>query len=117
MQSQGTPAANSNKPDFDATRRYVRVCEQRTDGFIEFEFAIGDPALCVELMLKEADFHEFCLANDVIVLGQAKAGQGDWAARMNKASRLESEDNEEAHDETTKPREEAPMTKGHIHGN
>ena len=32
------------KPEttFDTTRRYVRVCEQRPDGFIEFEFAIGD---------------------------------------------------------------------------
>lgn len=76
---------------FDATRRYVRVCEQRPDGFIEFEFAIGDPVLCVELMLKEDDFHEFCLINDVIVLDAAESGQGDWAARLNKASRQESE--------------------------
>ena len=76
---------------FDATRRYVRVCEQRLDGFIEFEFAIGDPALCVELMLKEDDFHEFCLTNGVIVLDAAESGQGDWAARLNKASRQESE--------------------------
>ena len=76
---------------FDSMRRYVRVCKQRPDGFIEFEFAIGDPALCVELMLKEEDFHEFCLSNDVIVLDAAEAGQGDWAARLNKASRQESE--------------------------
>jgi len=76
---------------FDATRRYVRVCEQRPDGFIEFEFAIGDPALCVELMLKDKDFHEFCPTNDVIVLDAAESGQGDWAARLNKASRQESE--------------------------
>jgi phenol/toluene 2-monooxygenase (NADH) P0/A0 len=72
---------------FDATRRYVRVCEQRPDGFIEFEFAIGDPELCVELMLPEAAFHEFCLANEVIVLEAAEPGQGDWAARLNAASR------------------------------
>lgn len=71
---------------FDPTRRYVRVCEQRPDGFIEFEFAIGDPEMCVELMLPEAAFHEFCLANAVIVLDPAKPGQGDWAARLNAAS-------------------------------
>lgn len=71
---------------FDPTRRYVRVCEQRPDGFIEFEFAIGDPALCVELMLPETAFHEFCLANSVIVLDPATPGQGDWAARLNSAS-------------------------------
>ena len=71
---------------FDAMRRYVRVCEQRPDGFIEFEFAIGDPALCVELMLPEAAFHEFCLANDVILLEPAVPGLGDWVARLNAAT-------------------------------
>ena len=108
-----TELSPTTESGFDANRRYVRVCERRADGFVEFEFAIGDPALCVELMLKEADFHEFCLTNDVIVLGQAESGQGDWAARMNKASRLESEGS----DDSTKHPEEAPMTKGHIHGN
>lgn len=82
-QQETTPSVTR----FDATRRYVRVCERRPDGFIEFEFAIGDPALCVELMLPEAAFHEFCLANEVIVLEPASPGQGDWAARLNAASR------------------------------
>jgi phenol hydroxylase P0 protein len=77
---------------FDPTRRYVRICEQRPDGFIEFEFAIGDPALCVELMLPEAAFHEFCLANAVIVLEPAAPGQGDWAARLNNASQQQISD-------------------------
>ena len=77
---------------FDATRHYVRVCAQRPDGFIEFEFAIGDPALCVELMLPEAAFHEFCLANEVIVLEPLGADQGDWVARLNNASRRDIED-------------------------
>jgi len=72
---------------FDATRRYVRVCAQRPDGFIEFEFAMGDPALCVELMLPEASFHEFCLANEVIVLEPHQSASGDWVARLNEASR------------------------------
>ena len=77
---------------FDPTRRYVRICEQRPDGFIEFEFAIGDPALCVELMLPEIAFHEFCLANAVIVLDPATPGQGDWAARLNAASQQQLSD-------------------------
>lgn len=77
---------------FDPTRRYVRVCEQRPDGFVEFEFAIGDPALCVELMLPEAAFHEFCLANAVIVLDPATPGQGDWAARLNSAAQKQISD-------------------------
>lgn len=71
---------------FDATKRYVRVCEQRPDGFVEFEFAIGDPALCVELMLPEAAFREFCRSNEAIVLEPRTPGQGDWVGRMNEAS-------------------------------
>jgi len=78
--------AAQSATNFDATRRYVRVCKKRPDGFVEFEFAIGDPVLCVELMLPEAAFHEFCLANEVIVLEPLAAGQGDWVARLNEAS-------------------------------
>jgi hypothetical protein len=51
-------------------------CRRRPDGFIEFEFAIGDPELAVELMLPESAFHEFCLANEVIVLDPATLGSG-----------------------------------------
>lgn len=72
---------------FDAVRRYVRVCRHRPDGFIEFEFAIGEPELAVELMLPEQAFHEFCVANEVIVLDPPVVGQGDWASRLNETSR------------------------------
>jgi phenol hydroxylase P0 protein len=77
---------------FDAARRYVRVCNRRPDGFIEFEFSIGDPELAVELMLPEVAFHEFCLANEVIVLDPAAEGLGDWVSRLNDASRQGFED-------------------------
>lgn len=77
---------------FDAGRRYVRICRRRPDGFIEFEFAIGDPELAVELMLPESAFHEFCLANEVIVLDPATSEQGDWVSRLNDASRQGFED-------------------------
>ncbi|HOI51682.1 phenol hydroxylase subunit [Azonexus caeni] len=76
---------------FDAGRRYVRICKRRPDGFIEFEFAIGDPELAVELMLPESAFHEFCLANEVIVLDPATS-EGDWVSRLNDASRQGFED-------------------------
>lgn len=88
----GQQEIRQSETTFDATRRYVRVCEQRADGFIEFEFAIGDPELCVELLLPEAAFHEFCLTNEVIVLEPAAPGQGDWVARMNAASLKEISD-------------------------
>lgn len=74
---------------FDATRRYVRVCHERADGFVEFEFAIGEPALFVELMLPAAAFHEFCLANSVILLDPLTGDSGDWVKRMTDASHRE----------------------------
>lgn len=88
----GDKEVTAQKPAFDASRKYVRVCARREDGFVEFEFAIGDPALCVELMLPSLAFHEFCLANEVIMLDPVAEGSGDWVARMNDASRRDIED-------------------------
>lgn len=49
----------------DTTRRYVRVIEERADGLVAFEFAIGWPELAVELLLPAPAFAEFCAANQV----------------------------------------------------
>lgn len=49
-------------------RRFVRV-RDRHDGFVEFDFAIGEPDLYVELILTEAAFDEFCETNRVRMLG------------------------------------------------
>lgn len=50
---------------FDPSRKFVRVRERRPDGFIVFDFAIGDPGLSVELMLPAAQFDEFCRTHRV----------------------------------------------------
>jgi phenol hydroxylase P0 protein len=52
-------------PACDTTRRYVRVIEQRADGLVAFEFAIGWPELSVELLLPAPAFAEFCITNRV----------------------------------------------------
>ncbi|WP_078119091.1 phenol hydroxylase subunit [Thiosocius teredinicola] len=49
-------------------RRFVRVRE-RHNGFVEFDFSIGDPELYVELILTDAAFDEFCTTNRVKLLG------------------------------------------------
>lgn len=62
--------------DFDPTRKFVRISEIRRDGFVAFDFAIGEPALYVEMMLTQAAFAEFCRVNRVIRLdGEAPATQ------------------------------------------
>jgi phenol hydroxylase P0 protein len=58
---------------FDTTHKFVRVIEAREGGLIEFEFAIGEPELFVELIMPAHAFVEFCEANQVTVLEQVRA--------------------------------------------
>lgn len=62
----------TQKPQFDPTRKFVRVSEVRPDGFIAFDFAIGEPELYVEMILTQPAFEEFCSANNVIRLDAAQ---------------------------------------------
>lgn len=55
-------------PAFDVRQRYVRLLQVRPDGFVEFEFAIGEPELAVELILPADAYREFCRHNEVIEL-------------------------------------------------
>ena len=57
-------------------RRFVRIRE-RHDGFVEFDFAIGDPELYVELILTDQAFDEFCTANHVQLLDDGQAEKID----------------------------------------
>lgn len=47
-------------PVFDVARRYVRFRELDDRGYVQFDFAIGDPGLAVELTLPLAAYKEFC---------------------------------------------------------
>ena len=58
---------------FDPCCRFVRFKCLRADGFVEFDFSIGEPAMAVELMLPVAQYHEFCCANKVIHVTPAQA--------------------------------------------
>ena len=58
----------ANDP-FDPGRRFVKVTGINARGFVEFEFSVGQPELCVELMLPLAAFEEFCVAQNVSRLG------------------------------------------------
>lgn len=75
---------------FDTTRRFVRVTRQRPNGFVEFEFAIGEPELCVEMILGQAAFDEFCATNAVVMLDPepAQSPRDDWQWRMSDATAI-----------------------------
>jgi phenol hydroxylase P0 protein len=74
--------------NFDPSRKYVRVKELRHDGFVEFEFAIGEPELFVEMILMAAAFDEFCTLNKVsfvtdnsrlkLDIGEDAAERAEW---------------------------------------
>ena len=68
----------------DTTRRFVRFSSERPNGFIEFEVAIGEPEIFVEMILGREAFAEFCAANRVEMLPprEPDAPQGDWDWRL-----------------------------------
>ncbi|MDD2990821.1 MAG: phenol hydroxylase subunit [Zoogloea sp.] len=68
----------------DTTRRFVRLSGERPNGFVEFEFAIGEPEIFVEMILGRDAFTEFCTTNRVEMLPprEADAPQGDWDWRL-----------------------------------
>lgn len=47
----------------DVTRMFVRLVQRRPDGFVEFEFALGEPDIYVEMMLPEDAYAAFCSIN------------------------------------------------------
>ena len=57
----------------DITRKFVRVMRTRANGLIEFEFAVGDPDVAVELVMPKAAFDEFCANNQVELLSTSPA--------------------------------------------
>ena len=64
------PSMPASHPSDSAARMtgqpcFVRVTGTRDARFVEFEFAIGDPELAVELVLLFDQFREFCTRHEV----------------------------------------------------
>ncbi len=62
---------------FDELKRYVRVRGVINDEFVEFDFAIGEPSLYVELVLPKDAFEAFCHHNNVIRMTDEQAAAVD----------------------------------------
>ena len=62
---------------FSELTRYVRVRRVLNDKFVEFDFAIDDPSLYVEMILPKAAFAEFCQHNKVVMMTEEQAAQVD----------------------------------------
>ncbi len=69
MHSQAMDTTPVKGPDdFNPQKRFIKVTGTNAQGFVEFEFAVGSPELCVELMLPRAAFEEFCLTQAAVRL-------------------------------------------------
>jgi phenol hydroxylase P0 protein len=82
---QSIPQAAGPSGALDTTRRFVRVTGERAQGFVEFDFAIGEPELFIELILDHAAFDDFCRHNQVEILpspGRAAGAADDWDWRL-----------------------------------
>jgi phenol hydroxylase P0 protein len=74
---------------FDTTWKFVRVIDRRPDGFVEFQFAIGDPEIFVEMIMNTDAFLEFCSMNEVTMLAPAvpaESDASDWAWTLHDAA-------------------------------
>lgn len=81
---QQSKGQTSGAPALDPRRRYVRVTRERENGFIEFNFAVGEPDLFVELILPREAFKEFCVNNNAVILPPEEEGgeRSDWEWRL-----------------------------------
>ena len=83
------PLAMSQSADFDPSKRFVRIVKTRADGMLEFEFAVGEPQLFVEMLLPAPEFAQFCRDQQVTpshgALPEAADGtaehEWDWSLR------------------------------------
>ncbi len=69
-------------PPLDVNRKFVRLTGPQAGPWVNFEFAIGDPALFVEMRLPREGFAAFCQQHQVEMLEPAgdapSAGDWDW---------------------------------------
>lgn len=81
-------APSSCNSSFDTTTTFVRVVQLRSDGFVELEFAIGEPEFFVEMILPREIFNDFCVTRNVTVLEtqvSAPEPPKDWEWRLRDA--------------------------------
>jgi phenol hydroxylase P0 protein len=74
---QDTRTVKNKKTTFKQMIKYVRVRSAENSRFVEFDFAISDPSLFVELVLPKKAFKQFCQANNVVFMTQEQQDAND----------------------------------------
>ncbi|HEY3433364.1 MAG TPA: phenol hydroxylase subunit [Rhodocyclaceae bacterium] len=68
---------------FNPAKKFVRVTQLREDGFIEFDFAVGEAEIYVEMILPAMAFDEFCALNKVVFLDETTSVRIDENEALN----------------------------------
>lgn len=82
------PTPSSDKR-WDLQRRFIRIVHEHDNGMVEFEFAVGEPELFVEMVMPRAEFEDFCAMHQVVpTMGPLPAAdlqdtraEWDWSLR------------------------------------
>lgn len=74
---QHTHKLKNEEATFEQLTKYVRVRSDENSRFVEFDFAISDPSLFVELVLPKRAFEQFCQVNNVVFMSQEQQEAND----------------------------------------
>jgi len=55
----------NQSPEFNPEKKFIRIIQTHATGLVEFEFAVGEPGLYVELLMAQSAFDEFCAMHGV----------------------------------------------------
>lgn len=82
--------------DLDISRRFVRITGEHKNGFVEFDFAIGEPEIFFEMILTHVAFEEFCQMNNAEILATDYVFEGtpsemDWRMSQARDVRIKSD--------------------------
>ncbi len=78
MPSMQPDRRNGSAGQMTGQQCFVRVTGTRDARFVEFEFAIGDPDIAVELVLQFDQFREFCARHEVRHLSTEECARLDF---------------------------------------
>jgi len=70
--------SDSTESALSALPHFVRVTGIRHDQFVEFDFAIGEPTMFIELVLPFEQYKHFCKKNNVVNLTPDQEAEVDF---------------------------------------
>lgn len=69
---------------WDIQSRFIRIVAEHASGLVEFEFAVGEPELFVEMVMQREQFDDFCRMQGVqpthgsLPEPEAESARAEW---------------------------------------